>query len=201
MARRTPSWILEAQLEKAKAREKYYNDKNKNDATFKDTVDKRPRMRVGYRSLLQKVGTTPDHAKVSIFASEKSVKWFEGVAATGELLAGNARLGLEYVNLADYLPITKFKPCMVRATLGGNPTPDRTEWGTRYIKYSASSAGGAQAHYNAPLSIKRAGAFVAADVEAAATAIAAIAAIKSQIGEYGRLSFELERSSQTLDTD
>ena len=201
MGRREPTWMLERRLENARKRQQYYNTKNQNDATFNATVERRPRLRVGYRSLNQHVGgETTDHVRFSLLASERAVKWFEGVAATGTLTDGNTRLGLEYADLAEYIEITNFKPSRILASLGGNPTAARTDWGTRYIKYSRNAAGTAQANYAAPISDK-AGPFTSTDLATAAQTIANIAAIKSEIGEYGRMWYELEPTSNTLDTD
>ena len=202
MGRREPTWMLERRLENAKKRQQYYNTKNQNDATFKQTRDPRPKMRVGYRSLNERVGTDAarDHARLSILASERAVKWFEGVAATGALAAGNGRLGLEYVDLDNYLEISNFKPSRILATLGGTPTPDRTEWGTRYIRYAKSSAGTDQSSYAAPFSDK-VGALTPTVLATAAQVIANVASIKAAVGEYGRMWYELEPTSTTLDTD
>lgn len=201
MARRTPSWRLQQQADQARAREAYYASRNSSEDTFNSTVESRPRIRVGYRSLNQKVGATPDHAQLSIQASESAVKWFEGVAETGDLSSANTRLGLEYDDLTDFIAIDGFSASKLHAVLGATtPTAVRTAWGTRYIKYTADGSGNSRSSYTAPLSDKT-GAFTAADLASAAQLIADITSIRQAIKENGRMWFEPEEEAYVLNTD
>ena len=197
--------MLERRAAQAKAREQYLTDKHKNTETFKATVDKRPRFRVGYRSLYKTIAATgtggaaaTTNAVISVSASEAAVRWFEGLAAGAELTDANAKLGLDYTAVSDYVEVPKFTPSKILATIGGTPTAARTKYNTRYVKYTANAQGEAQASYTAPISIKT-GAITAAAVITAAQAIAT--AKKKVIGEYGRMWYELEYEPTTLDTD
>lgn len=201
MARQIPSWKLRQRAEQAAAREQYYANRNTSDDTFNATVESRPRIRVGYRSLNKKIGATPDHAKIAIVASESAVKWFEGVAETGELGAANTRLGLEYDDLTEFLDVEGFSASKIHATLGAaSPTAVRTPWGTRYTRYTRDGAGNSRSSYTAPLSEKT-GAFTAADLAAAAQLIADLPAVRQDIRENGRMWFEPEEEAYTLNTD
>lgn len=201
MARRVPSWRLQQRADQARAREAYFASRNSSEDTFNSTVESRPRIRVGYRSLNQKVGASPVHAQLAVQASETAVKWFEGVAVTGDLTSGNIRLGLEYDDLTDFIGVDGFKTSKLHAMLGATtPVPVRTDWGTRYIKYSRSGAGTSRASYTAPISDKT-GAFTAQDLAAAAQAIADLPAIRQEIRENGRMWFEPEEEAYVLNTD
>ena len=204
MGRRTPSWMLERRAAQAKAREQYLTDKHKNTETFKATVDKRPKFRVGYRSLYKTIATaaggtaTADHAVVAILASEASTRWFEGVAAGAALADGNNKLGLDYTAVNDYVEVTKFNPSKIHAVIGGTPTAVRTKYNTRYVKYTANAQGEAQASYTAPISI-RTGTLTPQAVITAAQAVAT--SKKNVMGEYGRIWYTLEYEPTTLDID
>ena len=201
MARRLPSWKIQQRADQARAREEYYANRNTSDDNFNATVEARPRINVGYRSLNRKIGATPDHARIAITASETAVKWFEGVADTGSLSASNTRLGLEFEDLSEYLEVTGFSASKIHAVLGATtPTPVRTPWGTRYIKYNKSGEGNARASYTAPIAEKT-GAFTAQDLAAAAQLIADLPAIRQEIRENGRMWFEPEEEDFTLVTD
>ena len=201
MARREPSWVLRRRAAQAEARENYYATRNDSTDTFNSNVESLPRILVGYRSLNQKIGATPVHASLLVRASETAVKWFEGVADTGELTAANTRLGLEYADLADYIEVTKFEISKIHAVLGATtPTAKRTAWGTRYLSYTRSGEGTARSSYTAPISQKT-GDFTAADLRAAAQTIADLAAIRTEIRENGRMWMEPESEDYTLDTD
>jgi len=192
MARRTPSWVLERRLEQQRAYEQYQTNKNKQEETFNANVESLPRAKVGYRSLLQKVGATPAPAQLSILASESACKWYEGLGATGSLGAGNTNLGLEYVDLSEYLEVVKFTPSKIISTLGGTPTAVRTAWGSRYIRRTKSGEGNARASYTAPISTKS-GSLTLADLQAAAELIAT--SVQSDVGENGSIYLEPEETS------
>lgn len=198
MARRTPSWVLQRRAQQAAAREQYYNDRNSNPDTFNQNVESLPRTRVGYRSHLVSIGSTPGPAQLSINASESAVKWFEGVADTGSLSNTNTRLGLEYDDLSEYFPTVKFKPAKINATLGGTPTARSTPWGRRYIKYTRSADGSARNSYSAPISTRVGAVITIEDLQTAATAIAAITAIAQQIGDNGRLWLDPEDNNYVI---
>lgn len=195
MARRLPSWMLERQLEQTRDREQYYINKNKQAETFKANVEPRPMRRVGYRSLLQLIGTTPAPAQVSIQASESAVKWYEGLGATGTLGASHTNLGLEYADLSDFLEVDNFDASKIISKLGGTPTPVMTAWGSRYIRYTKSGEGNARASYTAPISVKT-GAVTVAAIETAAQTIAA--AVVTDIGDNGSVYLEFEQSSNRI---
>lgn len=201
MARRKPAYILQRQADQAKAREAYNNNRNLDPETFNATVESLPRIGVGYRSLNVKIGDPALPANLLVQASESAVKWFEGVAETGNLTNAQPRLGLFYEDLGDFLPVTKFDVSKIHAVLGApNPTAKRTPWGTRYISYTRTGEGNARSSYTAPISIKT-GAITGPDLAAAAQAIANQAALKTAVGEYGRMWLEPESESYTLDTD
>lgn len=201
MARRQPSWVLQRRANQAQARENYYATRNDSDDTFNATVESLPRIQVGYRSLNVKIGATPEAASLLVRASETAVKWFEGVADTGTLTDGNTRLGLEYVDLEDYIEVTKFEISKIHAVLGATtPTAKRTAWGTRYLSYTKSGEGSARSSYTAPISVKT-GTFTAADLRTAAQAIASLANIRAEIKENGRMWMEPESEDYTLSTD
>jgi hypothetical protein len=197
--------MLERRAAQAKAREQSLVDKHKNADTFKATVDKRPRFRVGYRSLYKTISTTgtggaaaTTNAVISISASEAATRWFEGVAAGAALTDANAKLGLDYSNVSDYIEVAKFTPSKIFAVVGGTPTAVRTKYNSRYVKYTANSQGEAQSSYTAPISIK-AGTINAGLIITAAQAIAIDK--KKVVGEYGRMWYELEYEPTTLDID
>ncbi|WP_346289944.1 hypothetical protein [Sphaerothrix gracilis] len=192
--RRVPSYILERRAARAKAREEYYNTKNQGAATFKATVDDRPMTRVGYRSLNTKTGATPDHAKLSIIASQKAVNFFEGLAPTAQPGVGNTNLGLEYVDLADYFGVTKFSASKIHAVQGGVKQAVSTPWGSRYTKTYGATDGNAQAFYTAPISEKT-GAFTAQTLRDNAEIISEIAGIQQALGDNGRMWIEPESES------
>lgn len=201
MARREPSWVLQRRAQQAAARENFYATRNDNEDTFNANVESLPRIGVGYRSSNVLIGETPAPAQLIIRASESAVKWFEGVAETGALTAGNARLGLEYVDLEDFLPITKFDVAKIHAVLGATtPTAKRTPWGTRYISYTKTGEGSARSSYTAPIS-KKTGPITTADLQSAAQTIASLPAIRTEIKENGRMWFEPESDDYTLNTD
>lgn len=201
MGRRIPSWKLLQRAEQAAARELFYSRRNSSADTFNSNVESRPRIRVGYRSLNRKIGSSPDHAKIAISASETAVKWFEGVAETGQLAPSNTRLGLEYDDLSEFLSVTGFSTSKIHAVLGATtPTAVRTDWGTRYTKYTRSGEGNSRSSYTAPLSDKT-GAFTAADLAAAAQLIADLPAVRLEIRENGRMWFEPEEEPYNLVTD
>lgn len=198
MSRRTPSYILQRRADQARAREDYLNSRNSDPDTFNANVESLPRTRVGYRSHLVSIGATPGPAQVSVLASESAVKWFEGVADTGDLTNGNTRLGLEYDDLSEYFPVTNFKPAKINATLGGTPTAVSTPWGSRYIKYTRSADGGARNSYTAPISTRTGTTITIEDLQTAATAIAAVSAIASAIGDNGRLWLDPEDNNYVI---
>ncbi len=207
MPRRKPTWVLERQLENAKKRETYYKNKHTNDSSFKSTVDRRPRLRVGYRSLYKTIKTTTggetpttttDNAIISIIASEAAIRYFEGFAGDNLTDAQN-NLGLFYQNVDRFVEASKIGPSQIHLRKGASsPTPDRTEWGTRTIRYSARAAGEAQAFYTAPISV-RTGPITPQAVAAAARAVAQTK--KTDVGEYGSAWYTLENAPTTLDLD
>lgn len=194
MARRVPSYILQRRADRAKAREQYLNTKNQGAATFKATVDDRPMMNVGYRSLNTKVGATPDHAKLAIIASQKAINFFEGLAPTAQPGAGNTNLGLEYVDLSEHFKTTKFSASKIHAVQGGTKQAVSTPWGSRYTKTYGNTEGNAQAFYTAPISEKT-GAFTAQTLRDNAELISQIAGIQQALGDNGRMTLEPESES------
>ncbi|MEQ9671315.1 hypothetical protein [Coleofasciculus sp. G2-EDA-02] len=195
MATRLPSWMLERRLEQTRAREQYLTNKNKQDETFNSNVEPRPTVQVGYRSLLQLVGATPAPAMVAIKTSESACKWYEGLGTTGTLGASHTKLGLTYGDLSDFLEVTKFDVSKIISKLGGTPTPIKTAWGTRYIRYTKSGEGNARASYTAPISVKT-GAVTVAAIESAARAIAT--AVASDIGSNGSIYLEFEEATNRI---
>lgn len=198
MSRRTPSYILQRQADQARAREDYFNNRNSNPDTFNANVESLPRTRVGYRSHLVSIGSTPGPAQLSVTASQSAVKWFEGVADTGNLTNANTRLGLEYDDLSEYFPAKGFKPAKIKASLGGTPRAVSTAWGTRYIAYTRSADGSARNSYTAPISVRAGAVITIEDLQTAATAIAQVAAIAQQIGTNGRLWIDPEDNNYVI---
>jgi len=141
---RKPVYLLERELEFARRRAAFYA---RTDRPTKPTVDRRPRQKVGYASpCLSKGGSTP---VVQISASKDSITWF-----------GINNLGL-YVPTdtayADGIPKPKaLKPAMVKAVVGTATPVVQTARasGRRYARYTANTAGNAQAHYSVPISKK-----------------------------------------------
>lgn len=195
MSRRVPSYILADRAAKAKARETFYANRNATDEGFNGTVVDLPRIKVGYRALLVSIGATPAPAQMMLTASQSAVNFFEGLAATAVPTAGATRLGLEYVGLNEFVPITNFSSTKIKAVLGGTKTATRTPWGTRVIKYTKVSAGDARNSYTAPLS-KKTGAISLADLRTAAGTIKT--AVATALGANGRLWIEPERENYQI---
>lgn len=192
MARRVPSYILADRAAKAKARETYYANRNNDDDTFNATVVDLPRINVGYRSLLVQTGATPAPAQMILRTSQTAVNFFEGLAENATPGAGATRLGLEYVDLDEYLPVTNFSASKIKAVLGGTKTATRTPWGTRVIKYTKTAVGAARNSYTAPIS-RRTGAITLGDLRTSAQTIKT--AVANALGANGRLWLEPEREN------
>ncbi|MGG6237225.1 hypothetical protein ACQ4N7_01190 [Nodosilinea sp. AN01ver1] len=195
MARRVPSYILADRAQKAAAREQYYANRNSNPDTQNTTVVDLPRINVGYRSLLMMSGATPAPAQVQLRTSQTAVNFFEGLSETAVPGAGAVRLGLEYVALDEFLPVTNFQATKIKAVLGGTKTASFTPWGTRVVKYTKTAVGAARNSYTAPLSEKT-GAVTLEDLRTSAQLIKT--AVAAALGANGRLWIEPERENYVL---
>lgn len=195
MARRVPSYILADRAEKARKREQYYANRGSDPNTQNTTVVDLPRINVGYRSLLMQSGGTPAPAQVQLRTSQTAVNFFEGLSENAAPDAGAVRLGLEYVDLDEFLPVTNFEATKIKAVLGGTKTASYTPWGTRVVKYSRNAAGAARNSYTAPLSEKT-GAITLEDLRTSAQLIKT--AVATALGNNGRLWIEPERENYVI---
>ncbi len=181
MGRIMPVYLVQRQLEYAQKRAAYYG---RTDRPVSTTRVAQPRTLVGYKPLFYKVGTAFPLLKFQ--ASEASVNYFT--------LAG---LGLTQtaadIDTANDPP-RGFKPSLVKL-MEGTATPTVAASpvsGRRVIKYSAGTAGTAQAHYQAPISAGAAD--TTPTIDEVKAKVAAIKTAKaSVIGTYGRLYFIPEK--------
>lgn len=195
MARRVPSYILADRAAKAKKREDYYANRGLDPSTQNNTVVDLPRIQVGYRSLLIQSGATPAPAQVQLQASQTAINFFEGLSENAVPGAGAVRLGLEYVDLDEFLPVTNFQATKIKAVLGGTKTATYTPWGTRVVKATRNAAGAARNSYTAPLSEKT-GAITLEDLRTSAQLIKT--AVAAALGTNGRLWIEPERENYVI---
>ena len=177
----TPIWKIQRELAYAQAREAYYNNTNR---PVKTTVDATPRIPVVYYSLFLKQGAA--NLAFKLFASQKAVTEFGTPTALG--------LSVDATDLATAEnPTRGFKPSMIHMMRGdGTPTAVRAFNGTgrRYVRYSASTTGTAQAHFSAPIG----GGDATPTVAAVETKVGTVTeAKKNAIGAYGRIWFEIEQ--------
>lgn len=176
--------VLERNLEYARKREAYL--KSTTARPIKNTVDKRPKKLVAYRSALLVTGAASNLYKVQ--ASEAGLLFFGGAAALGvsETLTG-----------ASPAP-RNFSPAKMNATVG-DPTPVvKIAAGStrRYVKYTANSTGEAQSSYSAPVS-KVEG--LVTTTEQSAFSVLLGTANKPKIGaQYGRIWFTPEKYISSL---
>lgn len=173
----TPVWQLERELDYAKARETYYRTRKPSDSPRVA----RPMTSAYYQSYLVKVGTA--NAIVKLQASEEAIAFF--TAASLNLVTADA-------DQAKAIPKPRgFQPSLVKA-MTGDPSPSKKKafggTGRPYVKYSKTTEGSAQAHYQAPLG---------GDTATADSTITAFNSLKtsiaSKLGSYGRLYLQLER--------
>jgi hypothetical protein len=184
---RTSVAILERELEFARKREAWLK---RTDRPVKQTVDPRPKILVGYRSSLVKVGAASAFFKIQ--ASAPSLVFLGAQAALG--LTANTGSNLDEA----IRPSRGFKPAMIKATVGDATPSVRTARGSgrRYINYAANAQGNAQAHYSAPIS--KIETLVTADEQKAAAVTRANAITSTLGGDYGRVSFTPEQFTQAL---
>jgi hypothetical protein len=184
MGRPTPVWQLTKQLAYAQKRAAYLA---RTDRTVKSSRDAAPRKLISYTPLFLKVGTT--YPKLKINASEAAITEF-----------GLTNLGLTDSSTdlaASQSPPRGFRPSMVHMVKGDATPSVQTAAGSgaRYIKYSASTAGAAQASYSAPVSAGNS----TPTVDEVETKVAAIAtAKKTAIGDYGSIRLVLESYPSTF---
>ncbi|MBD1876251.1 hypothetical protein H6F75_22450 [Nodosilinea sp. FACHB-131] len=195
MARRVPSYILADRAAKAKKREDYYANRGSDPSTQNTTVVDLPRINVGYRSLMIQTGATPGPAQVQLLASQTAVNFFEGLSENAVPGAGAVRLGLEYVDLDEFLPVTNFQATKIKAVLGGTKRATYTPWGTRVTRYTKTADGAARNSYTAPLSEKT-GAITLEDLRTSAALIKT--AVAAALGTNGRLWIEPERENYVI---
>lgn len=128
--------IRKRQYENALKREAYIN---KVDRPVKETVDKKPKRAVVYRSYMLKKGSPAVSEIFGIQASERALTFFGGAGALGLQLAE------VYTDPLISAP-RFFIPAKVNAGVGiGTPTAKRSPWGTRVVKSKSAS-------YSAPIS-------------------------------------------------
>jgi hypothetical protein len=188
---RTSVAVLERELEYARKREAWLK---RSDRPVKQTVDRRPKVLVGYKSSLITIGAASITYKVQVV--QTSLTFIAG-SATG--FAALGLIGPSDTDFALAQPKPKaLKPAMVRVSVGDATPSVRTAAGSgrRYINYAANAAGDAQAHYSAPVS--NTGALVTpAEQKTAATT--RINAIRNNLGgSYGRATFIPETYPQSL---
>jgi hypothetical protein len=124
------------QYENALKREEYLN---KVDRPVKETVSKKPRTAVMYRSCVLKSGSPLASEIFGLQASERALAFFGGAGALGLQLAAT------YTDPVVSAP-RFFTPAMVNAGVGlTSPTAKRSPWGTRVVKSKSAS-------YSAPIS-------------------------------------------------
>jgi hypothetical protein len=181
-----PVWQIQRELDAAKAREAFYANPNR---SIKQNRDAQPREQVVYAPLLYKVGAT--YPALVLNASKASITFFGGAAALGLV---NTPVALAEAGR----PPRNFKPSMIKAMVGdATPTVKRAynNTGRRYIDYSGNTAGEAQAHYNAPISVGN----QTPTIDELETRVAAIRnARQAQLGDYGRLYLKLEDYTKSL---
>jgi anti-sigma factor RsiW len=175
MARRKPVWLQKREYDIAKARETYYETRVPTQST---TVRPRPLDKAVYRSYLITNAGTSANFKVPV--SSAAVTFFGGLTPLG-LVA--------ITGFAD--PVSEsprnFAPAKVHAMKAdATPTARITPWGSRVIKYSATTEGTAQAHYSAPISSGDASATYD-EIDSKATAL--FTAIKSSLGDQNYAKF------------
>jgi len=187
---RTSIAVLERELQFAKNREAFLK---RTDRPVKATVDKRPKMKIGYRSALLK--TSAGSLLVKIQASESAVTFFGGLTVLG--LIANTGTNLEDANTAP----RKFTPSQITAVVG-DPTPTvRTAEGSkrRYIKYSRLATGEAQASYTAPISNGVDTTTTLPEQNAKAVVLGVSPAIIAKLGgSYGRVFFTPEKYTSVI---
>jgi hypothetical protein len=181
--------VLERNLEHARKREAYMK---RTDRPVKPTVDKRPKILIGYRSALIKTSTAS--ALLKIQASDSSVTWFGGAGPLGLIVNTGA-------NLDDALPAPRgLTPSQIHAVVG-DTTPSvkiAAGSGRRYIKYSANAAGEAQSSYNAPISNGTDTTTTLDEQQNKAQSLGVSGPIAAKLGgEYGRVWFTPERYSES----
>jgi hypothetical protein len=124
------------QYENALKREEYLN---KVDRPVKETVSKKPRTAVMYRSCLLKSGTPLASEIFGIQSSERAIAFFGGAAALG--------LQLTSAYPDPVIAAPRFlTPAKVNAGVGlTSPTAKRSPWGTRVVRSKSAS-------FSAPIS-------------------------------------------------
>lgn len=189
---RTSIAILERELEYARKRQAYLS---RTDRPVKATVDKRPKILVGYKSSLAIIGAASISYKVPVV--ESSLAFIAGAADNFAALGLIAPTDTPNFSLAQIKP-KALKPAMIKVVVG-DPTPTvKTAAGSgrRYVKYSANSAGDAQSSYSAPVSKVDT---LITPVEQRTAAVARITAIKGKLGgSYGRAYFVPESFTQSV---
>jgi hypothetical protein len=176
--------VLERELEYARKREAYLRSTTAR--PVKATVDARPKQLVAYRSSSLLTGAISNLYKVQ--ATSASLVFFNGIAA----------LGLS-ATLTDASPAPRgFQPAKISAVIGDATPSVKIAAGStrRYIKYSANSAGDAQAHYSAPVSKVEPN--VTADEQKDFATLLAAAIDGKLGGQYGRVSFTPEKYTSSL---
>jgi hypothetical protein len=119
------------------------------------TVNRRQTDSAVYASTLIRTSAASSLFKVSI--STAAAAFFGNSTGDGGLAAGLTALGLRAPSAVTDPVASKpknFRPAQVRAMKAtSTPTARLTPWRTRVIKYSTATAGVAQAHYAAPISV------------------------------------------------
>lgn len=183
-----PAWYYQRQAEYATARETYYRTRQPNSNT---NVIARPTTKLGYRCLLLRVGTNVPIIKLP--TSDRAITFFQ---------ASRLNLLETIPDAAENRVIPKpygFRPSMVSAMRGtGTPRAVRAFNGTgrRMVRYTPAGIDGSteQAYYSAP---------IADDTEVPTVtglqqAFSTLAnALRSTLGDYGRIGLELERISSS----
>ncbi|NUN66356.1 hypothetical protein HCU40_16750 [Pseudanabaena biceps] len=191
MGRVSPVWKLQRELEYAQKRNTYLS---RTDRPVKQTVDKRVKTLVGYRSSLVKIAGA--NVLIELQASADAILKFGTISALGLIVA-------EGENLISAIKEPRaFKPAQVHGLVGvTTPTVGVAKGsGRRYIKYGAAAAGAAQASFTAPVST---GGSTATNetqrAKASEIAGAQKAAFNAIPGGYGRIWFTSEEYNVPLE--
>jgi hypothetical protein len=190
MGRITPVWKLQKELEFAQKRQTYLA---RTDKPVKQTVDKRIKTLVGYRSSLILIGTT--NALIELQVSQEALTKYGGTTALG-LLAGSDTL----MDTAIKEP-KGFTPAQIKGLVGTSTPTVATAKGSgrRYIKYGVPSAGNTQSSFTCAVSSGDVNPTPAEQAAKAKTVADTVkAAFNADADGYGRLWFEAEQYSSPL---
>jgi hypothetical protein len=190
MGRITPVWKLQKELEYATKRQTYLANATK---PVKQTVDKRIKTKVGYRSSLIILGTA--NALISLQVSQEALVKFGNTSALGLVVGTDATMDSAIKEPKG------FKPAQIHGLVGTSTPTVATAKGSgrRYIKYGAGSAGNTQSSFSCAVSsgdVNPAPQEQAAKAKTVADSVKAV--FNADTDGYGRLWFTAEQYSNPL---